>query len=498
MEQGSKSHHEGLGRILRRLARDDGDTKHAQQVTEPSPHWDDLTAKPAVVRAVVLERALRASLPLADNPKGHCERILAPKSLLLSTTEELLANPSSDHPREAAAVPIALLNAQYEIELRAVRHCAVAARDDTLLATYIEAAMSTLWPLLLAYWRRQLVVPDRFWGELHALYQLACERGIEDHEEALPPALDIRVAYLKPLLLGSLNPTRYRSAELKQIAAFLDTYALRARLGNPSGLLLVDPNSSRPPGYIGKQHTDGCWRLCVRGLVQALDEDAAGQKLLVTRLARDLGRYWTRRQIRGELHRRSVEQTALAVGLETVHKALTGCEDDDCFPDHLSPTARLPTAPRIRHPWVQAVIADQSTTGAQFRLHGTPEQISPGALIAAQHRAGWRLGIVRWTQLTPEFDTAAGVQWLPDGFQPAAVHSLEPDRPTPSVRAFLRPIGSDEQDVELILPVGMFNPADAVHARLADREYLLSLTAVVDLTFHIARCHARRHSGFAH
>lgn len=491
MEQRQRHPDDGLERILNRLARDAGTTPQTPPLPESSPHWEALELLTLKARAAALERILRGNLQLADNPRANRERLFDPKPLLFTTAEELLVHPVSAHPREAAALPIALLNAQYEVELRAIHSCSRARANFDLLATFIEAALATLWQLLLGYWRQQLPVPERLWNELHALYQLACATCIERAGAGHPRALGIRTTYLKPLLLGSLNPTRFRGAEIKQVAAFLDCYADRACLGGKDGLLLVDPGSARPPSYLGKPDATGCARLCVRGLVQALDEDATNRGLLVPRLVRDLGRYWTRPQVRGELHRRAEDRVQLAVGLERAHRALTGCEDDDSFPEHLSPTAIETAEHGANRSWLRARYRDRSAAGAQLRLRGTPEQISPGELVAALEATGWRLGLLRWTQLTPEFDTSAGVHWLPESFEPAAVRSLDLSLPAPFLRAFLLSGTSARQDQELILPSALFKPADYVRVRTAGAEVSLSLTAVIDRTFHITRFSAR-------
>lgn len=491
MEQRLRHPGDGFERILKRLARQAGTAPRTPCPPESAPHWEALELLAPAARAAALESILRGNLQLADNPRANRERLFDPKPLLFATAEQLLTHPVSAHPREAAELPIALLNAQYEIELRALHSCARASANLDLLAAFIEAALTTLWQLLLGYWRRQLVVPERRWNELHALYQLACAAGIERAGTSHPRALGIRTAYLKALLLGSLNPTRFRGAELKQIAAFLDCYADRAHLGGEDGLLLVDPDSARPPGYFGKQATPGCLRLCVRGLVQALDEDAIDRGLLAPRLVRDLGRYWTRRQLRGELHRRTEDRVQLAVGLEDAHRALTGCADDDHFAEQLAPADGEAAGQGANRARLHARFRDRSAAGAQLRLRGTPEQISPGELVAALEATGWRLGLLRWTQLTPEFDTAAGIHWLPEGFAPAAVRSLDLSLPAPFLRAFLlsgTPAGRDHQ---LLLPSGLFKPADYVRARTAGAEISLSLTAVIDRTFHVTRFSAR-------
>lgn len=489
MEKRARLPEEGLAPILERLARttDPGAAHAAGRLPEPIPHWDSLARLPAPARAAALRRYLRSCRSLAGNPGANRERLLEPLPQVFATAAELLDQPVSGDPRQAAAQPIGLLNVLYDLQLEAVRRCCGEASDPMLLADFVEAALRTVAQLLRCYWLCQLAVPDRLWNELHALYQLACGAGVCGPDTGGSPdsAEAIRVAYLQPLLTGSLNPTRYRSAEIKQILAFVERHAHRARLNAADGLLLVDPHSLRPPGYRGHEHRDGCWRLCVRGLVQALDDEVAEPPLLAPRLARDLGRYWTRRQIRGELHRRTDDRAALAIGLEAAHRLLTGWSDDDSFTDHLAaePGAAARPAGQMR----PARCTDRSEAGAQFRLQGTSDRTSPGALIAAVAGGEVRLGVIRWTQLTPEFDTAIGVQWLPPGVAPCGVRGLGSPHPMPFLRAFAVPPASGAGNPEVLVPAGLFKPADRLEILTAATSATLVLTAAVDLTFHIAR-----------
>lgn len=479
---------ESIQAVLARLAP--SRTPAPEGLPEPVPHWDSLALLTPAARVAQLRRYLRGSLPLAASPRSNRERILEPLPQVFATATELLDQPVSGDPRQAAALPIGLLGALYDLVLSAIRHCCQRESDPSLLAVYLEAALCTVSQLLRCYWLCRLAVPERCWNELHALYQLACASGIDNPQTGGGPGAGqtVRLAYLQPLLMGSLGPTRYRGAEIKQIAAFVERHAHRARLNAEDGLLLVDPNSSRPPGYCGQVERDGCWRLCVRGLVQALDEESAGAPQLVPRLARDLGRSWTRRRMRGELHRRTDQWVELAIGLEAAHRLLTGWGDDDSFTDHLAPSvpgAALPAGRRLH-----ARCIDRSAAGARFRVQGTADRISPGALIAAIADGEARLGVVRWTQLTPEFDTTAGVQWLPADAAPSAVRRLDSPQPMPFLRAFLLPAAGAGHP-ELVVPAGMFRPADRLETLTATASSVLSLTAAVDLTFHIARFAAR-------
>lgn len=457
---------------------------------QPPPRAEALLDLTVGQRAEILGRHLRRSRALAERPAANHKPILESKPLLLRTVHELVAQPLADDPRRTAALPIGLLNAQYQIELAAVRNGCRDQIDTGLLFQYLDAALHTLFELLSCYWLRQLLVPERLWNEAHALYRLACLAGIDDPDEMRAPSIlaqALRTAYLKPLLMGSLNPARYRPAEIRRIATFLGRYTERARLGKASGLLCIDTASSRPAVYAGRQDSPDCLRLCVLDLVEAIDDDAATDLLLVPRLARDLRRYWTRRQVRTELHRRTDERINVVIGLEVVHQVLSGCDDDDAFPDHLL-TVRGPMRASPQRPVHKALCLDRSATGARIRIGtGAPEALSPGTLIAVFAEAGQevQLGVVRWTLLSADFSAQAGIQWLLPGLEPCAVRSLEFAAQAPFCRAFFYRDAPDSG--ELLAPAGMFKTGHRLLIRTAQNEAPALLTAANDSTFYLGR-----------
>lgn len=482
MQQGD----DALGALLTRITRPDWGTTGAAR--EPS-HWvslnqDALLLLPPGPRAEALCHQLWATRSTADAPSG--QRPLEGKPLVLRTVRELLSLPSSGDPRKAATLPIRLLNTQYLLELAAVRGACHAQFGVDLLGSYVGAALDTLFELLLTYWHHYLPPPERLWNEAHALYQLACLQGI-DTPGAAPPdaaAQAIRTAYLKPLLMGSLNPARHRPAEIRKIAAFVERNAERARLGGSEGLLCIDPESAKPPTYAGERLLPGCWRLCVRGLVLALDRETTADVGLMPRLKQDLGRYWTRRQVRSELHRRTAQPSRMTLGLEAAHQLLTGCGDDDSLLEYLTP---VPALARRYPAAIAARCIDRSSTGAGFRLEATVEEaVLPGTLIATfvGDETDCRLGLIRWVRKLADSAAIVGAQWLPSALLPCAIQRLEHSRVTPLLRAFVH---CDGAVGELIAPPGIFQRSDRVVIHTGDGQLSAALTTLRESTFHVAR-----------
>jgi len=442
---------------------------------------------PAERRAAEITRRLVEQESLASDQIPNRPHLTEFKPLALTTARELMQRTPED-PHRAAALPLGLLQAQYRLELAAVSALAPNDLTTDLLGEYLEAALDTLFELLLCYWRHQLPPQELLWNEAHALYQVACHAGLDTlgSPQQTSTARQLRAAYLKPLLLGSLNPTRYRPVEIRQIAAFLDRHVDCARLGGEDGLLCIELDSSRPPGYLRRQAPANCVRLCVRGLVQRLDQQTA-EALPTPRLARDMGRYWTRRQVRSELHRRTDEQVTVVVGLDVIHQLLTGCNDDDLFPNQLQLREPSPTQVGRYTTAFPAACIDSSDGGARLRLDaGTADTASPGALVAVFSTATLspRLGIVRWAQVSKDFRLLAGLRWLPTNQQPCALRNLDSPLSMAFMRAFWNPGGAGDE-AELIAPTGIYRTGDSVQVRTAEGEFETFITTAMDTTFHV-------------
>ena len=132
------------------------------------------------------------------------------------------------------------------------------------LALAIQRSLTALGLLLLRSYQLYLPIAGQLWGEVHALYQLACvlqldQVSVEDklpHHQGLK---NIHNTYLRILLLATARPNQLRQDEIESTYNLLEVLAPIAELDtyNPAGkenLFVVLTNSNRPPFY--KSH----WR----------------------------------------------------------------------------------------------------------------------------------------------------------------------------------------------------------------------------------------------
>jgi hypothetical protein len=500
MEQ-SAAQDRQLANILLRLSR--ADDAVAALDEQPAPMGlpggvESLEKLSPETRAPALYRHLREIRATGVGPRIRLERVVHLGPLIAETVNALMVQPvaASDR-RLAISMPIALLKCSYDIKRQAVVQSIRQPRmDASLVADAILTTFAALFDLLVCYWIQHLPPPERFWGELHALYQLTSHAGLgsrsgSGHPRTTATLREIRNAYLKPLLLGSLSPTRFNSGEIKQLVSFVANHAALARLGTARGLFAVDPWCDRPPTYAVRDTAkERSVALCTRGLVKILDNADTD---LTPRLREDLRRYWSSDQVRSEHHQRADERVEIVFGLETAHQLLTGCVDDDDFLGHLGARDAgqrvIAQTPIELH---SATCVDRSPSGAKLKMAGVPEALRPGELIALL-MAGepqCRLGIVRWTQLTPKLDSVAGIQWLPHSSCPCGTAAVaETCTLTPYFRSFLIPAAPAQGLWELIAPTRILKPGDHLHLITHEGEMNLSVTAVVDMTFHVSRFH---------
>ncbi|MBK6960219.1 MAG: hypothetical protein IPH23_02940 [Gammaproteobacteria bacterium] len=488
-----------LDDILRRLARADDAMAvlDEQPVSTELPGGGEIIEKLAPeIRAAALYRHLREIRATGAGPRVRLERATYLTPLITETVNALMTQPvtASDR-RLAISMPIALLKCSYDIKRQAVLQSVCQPRMETSLVTdSILATFSALFDLLVCYWVQRLPPPQRFWGELHALYHLASHVGVGSRKSGprqAPLLRDIRNAYLKPLLLGSLGPTRFNVGEIKQLVSFVANHAALARLGTATGLFSVDPWCDRPPTYAVRNTTkERSVTLCTHDLVQILDN---AETNLTPRLREDLRRYWSSEQVRSEYHQRTDDRVEIVFGLEAAHRLLTGCVDDDDFLGHLGARDAgqrvIAQTPIELH---SATCVDRSPSGAKLQMAGAPDTLRPGELVTLlmTGEPQCRLGIVRWTQLTPKLDSVAGVQWLPDSCRPCGTAVVAGTRAvTPYFRSFLIPTAPSQGPWELIAPTRILKPGDHLHLITHEGEMNLSVTTVVDMTFHVSRFH---------
>lgn len=487
-----------LDNILRRLAR--ADDAMAVLDEQPAPMGlpggvEAIEKLAPETRAAALYRHLREIRATAAGPRVRLERATYLTPLIAETVNALMAQPvaASDR-RLAISMPIALLKCSYDIKRQAVLQSVREPRAEASLVTdSILATISALFDLLVCYWLQRLTPPERFWGELHALYLLAVHVGAGSRKSGsrpMPP-LEVRNAYLRPLLLGSLGPTRFNSGEIKQLVSFVTNHAALARLGTARGLFSVDPWCDRPPTYaVRNTAKERSVVLSTRDLVLVLDSADIN---LTPRLREDLRRYWSSEQVRSEYHQRTDERVEIVFGLEAAHQLLTGCVDDDDFLGHLGARDAgqrvIAQTPIELH---SATCVDRSPSGAKFQMAGAPDVLRPGELITLllTGEPHCRLGIVRWTQLTSKLDSVAGVQWLPDSSRPCGTAVVTGKRAvTPYFRSFLIPTSPTHGPWELLAPTRVLKSGDHLHLITHEGEMDVSVTAVADMTFHVSRFH---------
>lgn len=485
-----------LDDILFRLARADDAVTALDEPRAPMSlpgGIEGIERLPPDIRAAALYRHLREIRATGVGPRLRLERAASLSPVVAETVNALMAQPvaTSDR-RMAISMPIALLKCRYDIERQAVVQSVRQPRADaSLVADSILATFTALFDLLVCYWIQHLPPLDRFWAELHALYQLTGHVGADYRGQAVSVVARkaVRNAYLKPLLLGSLAPARFNVGEIRQLVGFVEEHVSLARLGAPDGLFSIDPGSARPPTYaVRDKAKDRRVSLCTRRLVDILDSPKIN---LSPSLREDLRRYWSGEQVRSEYHQRTDERAEIVFGLEAAHQLLTGCVDDDDFLSHLGAQDTgqrvIAQAPIELH---SATCIDRSLSGARLQMAGAPEALRPGELIALLLTGApqCRLGIVRWTQLTPKLDSVAGIQWLPDASHPCGTAATAGKRAsTPYFRSFLIPATPACGPLELLAPTGILKTGDRVHLVTHEGEMDLSITEVADMTFHVSR-----------
>lgn len=445
---------------------------------------------PPELRAAALYRHLRDIRATCAGPRIRLGR-MASLDALVAETANVLATQSaaaSDR-RTAISMPIALLKCRYDINRQAlIQSIRVPRTDAALTPDALLATFTGLFDLLVGYWMQHLPPPERFWGELHALFLLSGQIGPDSEIPNAPSAVllrEIRSAYLKPLLLGTLNPARFTVGELRQLIAFVSEHVPRAKLGATHGLFSVDLEGNRPPIYKVRDRTrEHSVALCTKGLVAMLDHPEAR---LTARLKQDLRRYWSSEQVRSEYHQPTDDNVELVFGLEAAHQLVTGCVDDDDFLGQLGAGQRvIARAPIELH---SATCTNRSPSGAQLLLPGSPESRA-GELVALLQSGEpqCRLGIVRWTQLTPKLDVVTGAQWLPEGSHPCGTAvMIGKSASTPYFRSFLLPAVHGGWDV--LAPSGILKLGDHLHVISHAGEMDLWITALADMTFHVSRFH---------
>ncbi|MFO1388739.1 hypothetical protein [Cellvibrio sp.] len=132
--------------------------------------------------------------------------------------------------------------------------------DTELLQLAIHRAVTGISLLLLRYYQLYVPVSAQLWTELHSLYQIALRFGIsenpvEDSYGQLQKCHNIRLAYVRTLLLACARPNQLRQDEIIATFDALNDLSALAELhdsqtgSHHDNLFAVAMDSSGPPMY---------------------------------------------------------------------------------------------------------------------------------------------------------------------------------------------------------------------------------------------------------
>ena len=159
--------------------------------------------------------------------------------------------------------------------------------DNKPLITALHRAVRYLGGILLKTYQIYDPYPAGVWGELHALYEYAEQRGLHnipvtDNSYTLIDAGTLCDTYKQILLLALSCPYRLRQGEVEQVERALERWASYAELLMPQGqetsgvLFVTNLRHDDPPTYRVLHHQDvleTCRLLNTQGLTQVMREE---------------------------------------------------------------------------------------------------------------------------------------------------------------------------------------------------------------------------------
>jgi len=178
----------------------------------------------------------------------HLERHFLNQSIVLD-----------ERPRKVANLCQALQNhLAIGYKLIVVREAGRVSRERAqLLAASIQRAIRSLCGPLIRSSQLYCPVPEGLWLELHQLYQLARQHGLQklsirDGLARDPQGLTIEQSYLVALMLGSARCNQMRQHNIARLAEVLEGWSPEIRVqpaDAPSTLFVVAPQVDGPPRY---------------------------------------------------------------------------------------------------------------------------------------------------------------------------------------------------------------------------------------------------------
>ncbi|WP_343576782.1 molecular chaperone [Pseudomonas sp.] len=178
----------------------------------------------------------------------HLERHFLNQSIVLD-----------ERPRKVANLCQALQNhLAIGYKLIVVREASRVSRERApLLTAAIQRAIRALCGPLIRSSQLYCPVPEGLWLELHQLYQLARQQGLQklsvrDSLARDAQGLTIEQAYLVALMLGSARCNQMRQHNIARLAEALEGWSSQIRVqsaDSPSTLFVVAPQVDGPPRY---------------------------------------------------------------------------------------------------------------------------------------------------------------------------------------------------------------------------------------------------------
>lgn len=411
------------------------------------------------------------------------------------------------------------------------------------LALSLNAAITVLSKMLIICWQCFFNPPRNLWLELHSLYLLARHRDIESltplsSQTIAIPALSPRVPYLKIVLAAAADPARFTPQDLKLLLLFLDHSAHLATIADtdPPGLFTIDPDRDQGPILTTKLNRakPGYLHLHSQELAQYLRQyrGDVGMVSLPPRLIRQVSRYWSMDVVREDEHVEDGAPVSAIFGLNRLHRLLTKTRNIEeyvgksqlvSFNRHKHETGQesdawqdTPDSPERQHgtwlrpsqsnpdepitfvsqreklevepqPEYSAVRTNLSRRGACIELSSPPDNLTPGELVGikASDANQWRIGIVRWTRITPRLSRLVGIEFITKNIAPCAVALSRESGLTSAYFPGLMLQNSDKSR-ELLLPSMPFTEHAQVTILTTKAKGSAMLVQSIESTFHLS------------
>ena len=298
---------------------------------------ETLVTLPTAQRAQKLYSAIKEVSVLQESPEQRIKLLGVFHPQLVDTSRDLSQQTSiSRDVNKVISLALALLKYLYSGYKQIIVSSANLDTPNTgLLTNSIFSALSVIHELFTCYWRHHLSPTATLWKELHTLYRIAQELGLEDQRVSFvstrgKPRATIRNSYLKTLLAGSICPPRYNSGELKQVLQFIENFSHLAELGSAeqNKLFIIDPMENYGAVYrtrvetIREDHLSLCPQLLVTALKDRCVKTDSGIEYLTIpdRLAINLIQLWKQEHLRREDHSKTQGAIDLVVGIDDIHK----------------------------------------------------------------------------------------------------------------------------------------------------------------------------------